>query len=101
MVLGAAGWAAGVFGGAAVLGFVVLPLLGIASGLLPIDTEAEAFFSMLTLKGVPYLAAESVLSAPLYPLSAGRRARTRIALLCANVLVAWLVAASVALAILG
>jgi hypothetical protein len=90
-----------VFAGAAVLGFVVAPFLGIASGLFPIDTESRAFFSLLTLKGVPYLAALSVLSGMAYPSFSQRGLRFRAMLLLINVLVAWLVGASIALAILG
>ena len=87
--------------GTTILGFVVAPFLGTASGLFPIETESAAFFSLLTLKGVPYLAALSVLSGLLYPNLSQRRLRDRAAVLSANILLAWLVAASIALVILG
>jgi hypothetical protein len=90
-----------VFGGTAVLGFVVAPFLGIASGLFPIDTEARAFFSLLTLKGVPYLVGLSLLSGAAYPRFSARRLRSRAAILALNVLLAWLIGASIALAMLG
>ena len=90
-----------VFAGATILGFVVAPFLGTASGLFSIETESSAFFSFLTLKGVPYLAALSVLSGLLYSKHSERRLRIRAALLGVNILLAWLVAAAIALAILG
>ena len=90
-----------VFFGTTILGFVVAPFLGTASGLFPIEQESAAFFSLLTLKGVPYLAALSVLSGLLYSKHSERRLPVRAALLGANIILAWLVAASIALAILG
>lgn len=97
----AIGYGALVFAGSALLGFVIAPWLGSASGAFPIEAEARAFFSLLTLAGVPYLAGLCVLSGALHPKLAGRRLRVRIALFGLNVLVAWLCAASIALAILG
>ena len=90
-----------VFGGTTLLGFVVAPFLGTASGLFRIDAEAAGFFSLLTLKGVPYLAALSLLSGLLYSKHSQRPLHVRAALLGANVMLAWLVAASIALVILG
>lgn len=90
-----------VFLGTALLGFVVAPYLGLASGLFAIDTEAAAFFSLLTLKGVPWLVALSLGSGLLYPSLSTRRVRVRAALLGVNVLGVWLIAAAIALAILG
>ena len=90
-----------VFAGTSILGFVVAPFLGTASGLFPIEAESAGFFSFLTLKGVPYLAALSVLSGLLYSKHAERRLRVRAALLGVNILLAWLIAAAIALAILG
>lgn len=98
---GAAVYGMLVFGGAALLGFVVAPFLGIESGLFAIDAEARAFFSLLTLKGVPYLVAISVLSSLAYPPLRSRRLRLRLTLFTLNVVGAWLVSASIALAILG
>jgi hypothetical protein len=89
-----------IFASTALLGFVVLPLLAISSGLFPIEAEARAFFSLLTLKGAPYLAALSVLGGALYPALSRRRLRLRLGLYVANALLAWLAGASIALAIL-
>jgi hypothetical protein len=90
-----------VFAGSALFGFVIAPLLAIASGRFPIDTEARAVVSWLTLRGVPSLLMLAALSATLYPKLSQRGLRVRLALYTANVLLAWLVAASIALAILG
>lgn len=90
-----------VFLGTALLGFVVAPWLGTATGLFTIEVESSGFFSMLTLKGVPYLVALSVVSGLLSPTLSGLGLRLRVALFGLNVLVAWLVGASIAFAILG
>ena len=90
-----------VFLGTALLGFVVAPWLGMATGLFRIEAESSGFFSLLTLKGVPYLVALSVLSGFLHPTFSSRRLRLRVILFGLNVLVAWLIGASIALAILG
>jgi hypothetical protein len=101
VLLGSVAYSIGVFGGAALLGFVVAPFLGIASGLFPIDTEARAFFSLLTLKGVPDLAILSAASGFLAPALFRRGPGLRAALYATNVLIAWLVVVSIALAELG
>ena len=90
-----------VFLAAALLGFVIAPWLGMATGLFSIEAEASGFFSLLTLKGVPYLVALSVASGLLYPMASGRRPRIRLMLLGLNVLAVWLIGAAIALAILG
>ncbi len=100
-MIGSAAYAVGVFVGTAVLGFVVAPFLGIVTGLFPIDAEARAFFSLLTLKGVPDLLALSALSGLLYSPLCRRGWTLRVVLYATNVLVAWLVGAAIALAILG
>ena len=101
ILIGSVAYGFGVFAGTAVLGFVVAPYLGSATGLFPIDTEAQAFFSLLTLKGVPDLAILSAASSFLYPMGSRRRLGLRVALYVVNVLLAWLVAVSIALALLG
>ncbi len=101
LVIGSVAYCVGVFIGTAVLGFVVAPFLGIVTGLFPIDTEAQAFFSLLTLKGVPDLLAFSALSGLLYPTLSRRGPALRIALYATNVVVAWLGGAAIALALLG
>jgi len=90
-----------VFLGTALLGFVIGPWLGIATGLFAIEAESRGFFSLLTLKGVPYLVALSVVSGLLYPTVSARRLRARLPLLVLNILGAWLIGASIALALLG
>ena len=90
-----------VFAGAACLGFVVMPFLGMTSGFFTIEAEADGFFSLLTLKGVPFLTALSTLSVPLYPRIAPRSLWLRATLLGLNAFAAWLLSASIALAILG
>jgi hypothetical protein len=90
-----------VFSGAALLGFVAAPFLGTSTGLFSIEAESAAFFSLLTLKGVPYLVALSVLSGLWFARDSSRPVPTRVALWGLNVALAWLVAASIAFAILG
>jgi hypothetical protein len=101
ILLGSVAYSVGVFAGTALLGFVVAPVLGIATGLFPIDTEASAFFSLLTLKGVPDLAILSAASGFLAPALFRRGRGLQVALYAANVLLAWLMAVSIALAVLG
>lgn len=90
-----------VFVGTALLGFVVAPWLGMATGLFTIEAESSGFFSLLTLKGVPYLVALSVASGLLYPMVSSRRLQMRVMLAGLNMLAVWLIGASIALAILG
>ena len=101
LVIGSVAYGVCVFLGTAVLGFVVAPLLGSATGLFPIDAEARAFFSLLTLEGVPDLLAFSALSGLLYPTLSRRRPALWIALYAMNVVAAWLAGAAIALALLG
>ena len=90
-----------VLSGSAVLGFVIAPLLGATCGLFPIDTEARAFFSLLTLKGAPYLVGLGVSSILVYPQLASRRRAVRAVVFALNVLCAWSIAAAIALISLG
>jgi hypothetical protein len=90
-----------VFAGAALLGFVIAPLAGSASGVFPIDAEARGFFSLLTLKGAPLLAAASVASGFAYASIAARRLSVRAALLALNAAVVWLAGAAIAFVLLG
>jgi hypothetical protein len=89
------------FGGTAVLGFVVLPAVGYAAGLYPIDTEARAAFSLVTLKAVPFLVGQSAAAAvfhePLVRFSVARR----IAVYFGTVLLIWSAGAAVAVFVLG
>jgi hypothetical protein len=98
---GAAVYAVLVFAGTALLGFVIAPLLGIASGAFPIEAEAQGIFSLLTLKGIPFLVALGGCSGLLYERWSKRPLPVRIAVFGANVLVVWLIAAATALVILG
>lgn len=90
-----------VAGGIAALGFVVAPMLAISSGLFAIDVEAQGFFSMLTLKGAPYLVGLSAASGSLYSLLARRGWALRVAGFSVNVLLAWSIGAAIALYLLG
>jgi hypothetical protein len=90
-----------VFLAAALLGFVVLPRFGHASGVFPVDTEAEAAFSMVTLKAVPFLASLSTAAALSYPWLMRHSIARRLAVYCGTVLLAWVAAAAIAVLILG
>jgi hypothetical protein len=99
--LKSAGYGLAVFAGMLLLGFVLAPWLGTATGLFEIDVEAQGFFSMLTLKAFPYLAGASVFSAGLYARLATRRPAARLAGYALNVTLAWLAGAGIALLLLG
>jgi hypothetical protein len=98
-MLGPIAYGALVFVAMAGLGFVVLPELGLASGLFRIDAEARAFFSLLTLHSVPFLLAASTLSAFAWPTLRALSVPARVAAFVPNVLVAY--AAAVGLGALG
>ena len=87
-----------VFLGTAGLGFVVLPVVGHASGL---DTEAEAVFSFLTLKAVPFLVGLSAAAALSYRWLTGLSVRRRMCVYVATTAFAWLTGAAIAAVILG
>ena len=90
-----------VFLGIATLGFVVAPVIGHATGLFPIETEAQATFSLLTLKAVPLIVGFSTAAAFSYPWILGFSVPLRIAAYGATVLVAWAIGAGIAAVILG
>jgi hypothetical protein len=85
-----------VFVGATGFGFVVMPVLGHASGRFPIEAEAEAVFSFLTLKGVPSLVGLSGAVALSYSWIAKLSAPRRVAVYVATVLLCWVAGAAVA-----
>jgi len=89
---GSVAYGALVFLGMAGLGFAVLPELGLASGLFTIDAEARAFFSLLTLRSVPFLLAASTLSAFAWGRLRALSWPRRLAVFVPNVLVAYAVA---------
>ena len=91
-IAGSIGYGALVFVAMAGLGFAVLPELGLASGLFAIDAEARAFFSLLTLKSVPFLLALSTLSGFAWQRLRELPVRMRLAAFVPNVLVAYAVA---------
>ena len=91
-LVGPIAYGALVFAGMAALGFVALPELGLASGLFTIDAEARGFFSLLTLRSVPFLLATSTLSAFAWPRLRALSWPRRLALFVPNVLVAYAVA---------
>jgi hypothetical protein len=82
-----------VFAGTALTGFVVAPLLAHAAGFFPIEVEARAAFSLVTLEAVPWLLGASVTSGFLWPSFAPLPAARRAAVWLANVLVVWLAGA--------
>lgn len=91
-----------VLAGTALLGFVVAPALwGTMGGLFTIGTEARTFFSLLTLKAAPLLMAFSVVGGLTYHTFAARGLGARVIILGVNILVAWSIAATVALVTLG
>jgi hypothetical protein len=90
-----------VFLGTACLGFVVLPSVAHATGLFPLDTEAQAAFSMVTLKAVPLLASLSAAAALSYEWLRRRSLALRLAIYCATILLAWTTAAAIAVFVLG
>jgi hypothetical protein len=91
-VAGSVAYGALVFVAMAGLGFVALPELGLAAGLFAIDAEARAFFSLLTLKSVPFLLALSTLSGFAWQRLRALPLPTRLAAFVPNVLVAYAVA---------
>ena len=90
-----------VLAGIPLLGFVVAPFLGVATGLFAIDAESAGFFSLLTLKGAPYSGGLGVASSALYGPLAGRRVPVWIAGYASNVVLAWVAGAGIALLELG
>jgi hypothetical protein len=90
-----------VFLGAVLLGFVVLPTLAHAAGFFPIDTEARAAFSLVTLQAVPVLAGLSVAATLAYDRLATLPIPWRVAAWLATCLLVWLAGAAVAVAVLG
>lgn len=90
-----------VFAGTAALGFAVLPPLAHASGWFPIETEAAAAFSLVTLKAVPLLAGLSAGAAFSYERLASGSVVRRILVYALSSIAIWLVGASIAVFILG
>jgi hypothetical protein len=101
LYIGCAAYGLLVLAGIAALGFVVAPFVGVATGLFPIDAESAGFFSLLTLKGVPYWGALGAASSALYGPLARRRVPVRIAVYASNVALVWLAGAGIALLELG
>jgi hypothetical protein len=90
-----------VFAGAALLGFVVVPTLAHRIGWFPIETEAQATFSLLTLEAVPFLVGFSTVSALALPWMLQRSWPLRVAAYAGTVLAAWLAGAAIAAVMLG
>ena len=100
--LGAIAYGVLVFLGTTGFGFVVAPALGRASGRFPIETEADAVFSLLTLKAVPCLVGLSGAAAALsYAWVARLSVPRRVAVYASTVLLSWLVGAAIAALVLG
>ena len=90
-----------VFLGTAGLGFVVLPTIGYVSGLFPIDTEANAAFSLTTLKAVPFLAGLSAAATVSYEWLMSLSIARRVVIYFATTLLAWVAGAAIAAFLLG
>lgn len=90
-----------VFLGTAGLGFVVLPAIGYASGPFPIETEANATFSFVTLAAVPFLVGLSAAAALSYEWLMGLSIARRVATYLATAVLAWVAGAAIAAFILG
>jgi hypothetical protein len=88
-ILGPIAYGALVFVAMAGFGFAVLPAVGLASGLFTIEAEASAFFSLLTLKSVPFLLALSTLSGFAWPRLRTLPMPVRVGVFFPNVVVAW------------
>lgn len=100
-VAGAALYGLLVFGGTAVLGFVVLPPLGYAAGLFTIETDARAAFSLVTLAAVPLLAGLSAGAGLSYDwLTTLSRVR-RLVVYAGTTATIWIVGAAVMVYVLG
>jgi hypothetical protein len=98
LIAGAIVYGLVVFLGTAGLGFVVLPTVGRAMGL---DPDAEAAFSFLTLKAVPYLVGFSTAATLSYPWLTRLSLPRRVAAYIATAVLAWLTGAAIAAVILG
>jgi hypothetical protein len=101
LLAGAVLYALLVFLGTAALGFVVAPFAGHATGLFPNETDAQAAFSLVTLKAVPLLLGLSSAAAFSYPWVLGLSLSRRVAVYAATVSGAWVAGAAVAAALLG
>jgi hypothetical protein len=90
-----------VFAGALVLGLVVLPVLGAASGMFVSATDAQAFFSFATLKGVPVIFGASILSVLVHPFVKHHGFVGRVGWTALDIVICWSAAAAYALVRLG
>jgi hypothetical protein len=78
-----------VFLGTAATGFVVAPFLAHAAGFFPLEVEARAAFSLVTLEALPWLLGASTTSGFLWPSLAALSSASRIGVWLANVLLVW------------
>ena len=90
-----------VFLGTALVGFVVAPAIAYTSGLFELETDAQATFSLITLKAVPFLVGLSAAAAATYDLLSRLSAARRVAIYFATMLLTWLTGAAVAVLVLG
>ena len=90
-----------VFLGTAAIGFVGMPAIAYAAGLFTLETEAQATFSLVTLKAVPFLVGLSAAAAATYDLLARLSVARRIAIYLATTLLTWVTSAAIAVFILG
>jgi hypothetical protein len=101
LVIRASAYGLLVFLGTALVGFVVVPTIAYVSGLFELQTEAQATFSLITLKAVPFLVGLSAAAAATHDLLTGLSAARRVAICLATMLLAWLTGAAIAVLILG
>jgi len=100
-VIGTIAYGLSVFIGTAVLGFVVAPFIAFESGLFPIQSDAEAVFSFLTLRAFPLLFGLSVGAALSYEWASALSRFRRVAAYLGTVLIAWILGAAFAVWALG
>ena len=101
LLVGSIGYATLVFLGTAGLGFVVAPTVARAAHLFPIETDAEAFFSLLTLKAVPVLAGLSTAAAFSYEKIIRLSLLLRVAVYASTIVLIWALGAAIAAVMLG
>jgi hypothetical protein len=97
-LLGATLYGLLVFLGTALLGFAGLPGVGRVAGL---DADAQAAFSFLTLKAVPFLAGLAAAAALSYPWLTRLSVARRAAVYAVTTAFAWLAGAAIAALMLG
>jgi hypothetical protein len=101
LLVGSMAYALLVFVGMASLGLVVLPAFAHVVGWFPIETEAEGAFSLVTLKGLPFLVGLSAASALSFEWLSRLSALRRVVVYGITCLAGWLASAAIAAWLLG